>query len=93
MKEGRLQQFLYRPNGQGDQPRTGAQGNTPPRPLLGTINVIFAALGKTDSHPTRVMSIARLLDEDSNFELKRARLEIPFAEFLRQRQNWNHTTT
>ena len=93
VKEGRLQQFLYRPNGQEDQSRTEAQGNAPPRPLLGTINVIFAAPGKTDSHPTRVMSVARLLAEDSNFEPKRARLEIPFAEFLRRRQNWNHTTT
>ena len=76
VKEGRLQQFLYWPNGQGDQSRTGAQGNAPPRLPLGTINVIFAALGRTGSHPIRVMSITRLPAEDSNSKPKRARLEI-----------------
>ncbi|XP_030923425.1 uncharacterized protein LOC115950359 [Quercus lobata] len=76
VKEGRLQQFLYQPNGQRDQSRTGARGNAPPRPTLGTINVIFAAPGKIGSHPTRVMSIARSPTEDPNSEPKKARLEI-----------------
>ena len=43
---------------------------------MGTINVIFAALGRTSSHPSRVMSVARLFTEDSNSESKRARVEI-----------------
>ena len=76
VKEGRLQQFLHRPNEQGDQFRPGAQGNAPPRPSLGTVNVIFTAPRRTDSHPTRVMSVARLPTEDSNFVPKRTRLEI-----------------
>ena len=46
---------------------------------MGTINVIFAALGKTGSHPSRVMSIAELLAEETNSEPKRARVEIPLA--------------
>ena len=37
------------------------------------MNVIFAALGRTGSCPSRVMSVARLPAEDSNLEPKRAR--------------------
>ena len=46
---------------------------------MGTINVIFAALGKTSSQPSRVMSVARLPLDDSNPEPKRARVEIRLA--------------
>ena len=82
VKEGRLQQFLYQPNEQRDQSRTGAQGNAPPRPPLGTINVIFAVPRKTGSHPTRVMSVAKSPTEDFNSEPKKARLEIrPLLSF------------
>ena len=70
---------MYRPNGQGDQSRSGAQGNASSRPLLGTINVIFATLGRTGFHPSRVMFVAQLSAEDSNSELKRARVEIQLA--------------
>ena len=76
VKKGRLQQFLYRPNRQGNQSGTVAQGNAPPRPLLGMINVIFATPERTSSHLSRVMSVARSLAKNSNSELKRARLEI-----------------
>ena len=74
VKEGRLQQLLYRPNGQGDQQGTGAQGNAFPRPPLGTINVIFTAPKRTGSHPSKVMSVVRSPAEDTNSEPKRARL-------------------
>ena len=40
------------------------------------INVVFAAHGRTGSYPSKVMSVARSLAEYSNFELKRARIEI-----------------
>ncbi|XP_030931106.1 uncharacterized protein LOC115956993 [Quercus lobata] len=76
VREGKLQQFLYRPNRQRDQPRSGAQENASSRPLLGTINVIFATPGRTGSHPSRVMSIAQLQAEDHNPEPKRAKVEI-----------------
>ena len=46
------------------------------RAYLCIINVILAALGRTGSHPSKVMSVARLLAEDSNHELKRAKMEI-----------------
>ena len=42
----------------------------------GTINVIFTAPGRTDSHPSRVMTVARLPAEDSSYEPKRVRMEI-----------------
>ena len=41
VKDRRLQQFLHRPNGQGDQSRAGDQGSAPLAPPLGIINVIF----------------------------------------------------
>ena len=78
-----MQQFLYQPNGQGDQSRSGAQGDALLRPLLGTINVIFAAPGRTDSRPSKVMSVARLSTENTNFKPKRARVEVqPSLSFL-----------
>ena len=46
------------------------------RPPLGTINVIFAAPGRTGSYLFRVMFVARLLAENNNSEPKRARIEI-----------------
>ena len=51
----------------------------PSRPHLGTINVIFAALSRTGSCPSRVMSVARLSFEDGSHELKRARLDWPLV--------------
>ena len=79
VRDGRSQQFLYRPNGQGDQARLGAQGNASSRPPLGTINVIFAASRRIGSQPSRVMSVARPPVEDSNLESKRARVEVRLA--------------
>ena len=77
--DGRLKQFLYRPNGQGDQAGSRAQGNASSRPPSGTINVIFAAPGRTGSHPSKVMSVARPPADDSNSEPKKARVEIRLA--------------
>ena len=42
---------------------------------MGTINVIFVALGRTNSHHSRVMPMAWLPAEYSKPELKRARME------------------
>ena len=75
VKEGMLQQFLYRPNGQGDQSRSRAQVNASSRPLLGIINVIFIASRKIGSQPSRVMSVTQLPTEESNRMPKRARME------------------
>ena len=53
------------------------------RASLCIINVMLAAPGRTGSHPFKVMSVAQLLAEDSNHELKRAKMEIrPTLSFL-----------
>ena len=62
-----------------------AQGNASLRSLLGTINVIFAALKKTGSHPYKVMSVAQPPVENSNVESKGVRVKIqPALNFFRQ---------
>ena len=59
------------------------QRDAPSRPPLGTINVIFVTPGRTGSSPSRVMSMARLLVEDPNAGLKRAKMDIqPILGFL-----------
>ena len=49
------------------------------KPPLGTINVIFSAIGRNGSHPSRVMSIALPSAKESNSKPKRARVEIQLA--------------
>ena len=71
-----MQHLLCRLNGQGDQSRSGIQGNTSSRPPIGVINVIFAALGRTGSRPFKVMFVARLPAEHINSGPKTAKVEI-----------------
>ena len=62
-----------------------AQGNASLRSFLGTINVIFAALEKTGSHPSKVMSVAQPPIENSNVKSKGVRVKIqPALSFFRQ---------
>ena len=55
----------------GSKPRRDAL-----RPPLGTINVIFTALGRTGSCHSRIMFVAWLYARDSNFKPKRAKMSI-----------------
>ena len=71
-----MKQFLHHSSGQQGQVGSKPQKDASSRPPLGTINVIFAAPGRTGSGPSRVMSVARLPAEDSNSEPKRARIDI-----------------
>ena len=43
---------------------------------LGTINVIFAASGRTRSCPSKVMSVAGLSSKEGVLEPKRAKIQI-----------------
>ena len=53
------------------------------RPPISTINVILAAPGRTGSHPSRVMSVARLPTEIDDRESKKAkRMALPMLGFL-----------
>ena len=76
VREGRLNQFLYQPSRQGGQAGSGSQRDTSSRPPLGTISVILTALGRTSSHPSKVMFVARPPTKDTNPELKRGRMEV-----------------
>ena len=52
------------------------RGDASSRLSLGTINVIFAAPGRTGSCPSRVLSVSRSPIEDCNSTSKRARMII-----------------
>ena len=69
-----MKQLLHHSSSLGGQTDTRPERENPPRPPLGTINVIFAAPGRTGSCPSRVMSVARLFPEDDSHEPKRAKL-------------------
>ena len=55
------------------------QGNAAPKPPLSTINVIFVALGRTGSCPSRIMSVFCYSDEDSNSKPKRIKMNVPLV--------------
>ena len=74
IREGKLKQLLHHSSGSGGQANSGSQRDIPSRPPLGTINVIFAAPGKTESCPSKIMSVARLSSEDTSQDPKRARV-------------------
>ena len=61
----------------------GSQRVASLRASLGTINVILTALGRTGSHPFRVMFVTRPPTKDFNSEPKRVRVKIqPALSFL-----------
>ena len=76
---GKLKQLLHHSSRLGGQTNSRSERETPSRPPLGTINVIFAAPGRTGSCLSRVMSVARLSSEDTSHESKRARVERPLV--------------
>ena len=75
VRDSKLKQLLHHSSGLESQANSRSQRDTPSRPPLGTINVIFAAPGQTGSCPSRVMSVARLSSGDLNQESKRVRVE------------------
>ena len=74
-----MKQLLHHSSGLSGQTNSRSERETPSRPPLGTINVIFAAPGRTGSCPSRVISMACLSSEDICHEPKRARLERPLV--------------
>ena len=79
VREGKLKQLLHHSSGLGGQTNSRSEREIPSRPPLGTINVIFAALGRTGSCTFRVMSVARLSSKGTIHEPKRARVERPLV--------------
>ena len=74
--EGKLKSLLHHSSGQGNQTNSTSRKHAISGPPLVTINVIFAALGRTGSYPSRVMSVARLSFEEGVSEPKRAKVLI-----------------
>ena len=56
-----------------------SQGNAASEPPLGTINVIFAAPGRTGSCPSRVMSVSCYSDDECNSAPKRNKTNVPLV--------------
>ena len=79
VREGKLKHLLHHSSGRGGQASSAFQGNDASRPPLGTINVIFAALGRTRSCPSRIMSVSYYSDEDSNSMSKRVKMNVPLV--------------
>ena len=71
VREGRLKHLLQHSSGQGGQTVSAFQGNVASKPTLSTINVIFAAPGRTGSCPSRIISVSSYSDEESNSVPKR----------------------
>ena len=67
---------MHHSSGKRNQTNSNSTKNATYGPPLGTINVIFAALGRTGSCPSRVMSVARLSSEEGVLESKRAKIQI-----------------
>ena len=83
VQKGKLKQLLHHFSGQGSQTSSKPHRDASSRPPLGTINVIFAALGRTSSCSSKMMFVARLSAESNNSEPKRVRIEIqPVMSFL-----------
>ena len=55
------------------------RGNTALRPPLGTINVMFAAPGRTGSCPSRIMSVSCCSGEDSGPMPERVKMNFPLV--------------
>ena len=79
IQEGRLKHLLHHSNGRGGQSNSAFQGNAALKPPLGTINVIFAAPGRTGSCPSRIMSVFCCSNEDSNSMPKRIKTNVPLV--------------
>ena len=74
-----MKHLLHHSSGRGGQTSATFQGNTASKPPLGTINVIFAAPGRTRSCSTRIMSVSHYTDEEPSSVPKRAKTNVPLV--------------
>ena len=70
---------MHHSSGRGGQTGSAFQGNAASKPPLGTINVIFATLGRTGSCPSRVMSVSCYFDDESNSVPKKIKTNVPLV--------------
>ncbi|XP_030923102.1 uncharacterized protein LOC115949986 [Quercus lobata] len=79
VREGKLKQLLHHSSGRVSQAGSELREYASSKLPIGTINVIFAAPGRTRSCPSRVMSASRSRAEESSSIPKRAKLGIPLV--------------
>ena len=79
VREGRLKHLLHHSRGRGGQAGSTFQENAASKPPLGTINVIFAAPGRTGSCPSRVMSVFCYSDDECDSAPKRNKMNVPLV--------------
>ncbi|XP_050289647.1 uncharacterized protein LOC126727773 [Quercus robur] len=77
VREGKSKQLLHHSSGRASQAGSEVRGDASSRLPLGMINVIFAALGRTGSCPSRVLSVSRSPAKDHSQALKRAKRRVP----------------
>ena len=92
VREGKLRHLLHPSSGHQGQANQDSRRDTSLRPHIGMINIIFAAPGRMSSCPSRVISIARLLADDSGPELKRPKVYPYLVLSFSEEDNWNHST-
>ena len=74
-----MKHLLHHSSGRGGQAGSASQGNAASKPHLGTINVIFAAPGRTGSCPSRVMSVSCYSNDECNSVPKRNKMNAPLV--------------
>ena len=79
VREGRLKHLLHHSSGRGGQNGLEFQGNAASKPPLGTINVIFAAPGRTGSCPSKIMSVSCYSNNESNSVPKKIKTNVPLV--------------
>ena len=79
VREGRLKHLLHHSSGRGGQAGSASQGNAESKPPLDTINVIFAAPGRTGSCLSSVMSVSCYSDDECNSAPKRNKTNVPLV--------------
>ncbi|XP_030941595.1 uncharacterized protein LOC115966517 [Quercus lobata] len=77
--EGKLKQLLHHSSGRGSQTGSKFWENASSRLPLGMINVIFVALRRNGSCPSRVMSVSRYPVEEFSSMPKRVKMGIPLV--------------
>ena len=77
VREGSLKRLLHHSSGRRGQTGSAFQENPRLKPPLSTINVIFAALGRTRSCPSRIMSVSHYSDDEPNLVPKRVKTSVP----------------
>ena len=70
---------MHHSSGRGGQTSSAFQGNAASKPPLGTINVIFAAPGRTGSCPSKIMSVSHYSSDEPNSVPKRIKTNVPLV--------------